>query len=80
MNAMSLTAITSTLPAGRTAPPNFFGPENGGESWALIDLSDRAGMILDVKFFDPNIGFVFAGTSGDLSQSNALILKTTDGG
>jgi len=37
-------------------------------------------MILDVKFFDPNIGFVFAGTSGDLSQSNALILKTTDGG
>jgi len=37
-------------------------------------------MILDVKFFDPNIGFVFAGTSGDLSQSNALIVKTTDGG
>jgi photosystem II stability/assembly factor-like uncharacterized protein len=37
-------------------------------------------MILDVKFFDPNIGFVFAGTSGDLGQSNALILKTIDGG
>jgi photosystem II stability/assembly factor-like uncharacterized protein len=61
-------------------PAKLLRSEDGGETWALIDLSDRAGMILDVKFFDPNIGFVFAATSGDLSQSNALILKTTDGG
>jgi photosystem II stability/assembly factor-like uncharacterized protein len=54
--------------------------EDGGETWTLIDLSERAGMILDVKFFDPNTGFVFAATSGDLAQSNALILKTNDGG
>ncbi len=67
--------------AGRAnGPAKLLRSEDGGESWALIDLSDRAGMILDVKFFDPNIGFVFAGTSGDLGQSNALILKTTDGG
>lgn len=67
--------------AGRAnGPAKLLRSENGGESWSIIDLSDRAGMILDVKFFDPNIGFVFAGTSGDLSQSNALILKTTDGG
>jgi hypothetical protein len=32
-------------------------------------------MILDVKFFEPNIGFIFAGTSDDLSQSNALTLR-----
>jgi photosystem II stability/assembly factor-like uncharacterized protein len=37
-------------------------------------------MILDVKFFDSNTGFVFAATSGDLAQSSALILKTNDGG
>jgi photosystem II stability/assembly factor-like uncharacterized protein len=61
-------------------PAKLLRSEDGGETWALIDLSDQAGMILDVKFFDPNIGFVFAGSSGDLSQSNALILKTTDGG
>ena len=67
--------------AGRAnGPAKLLRSENGGETWTLIDLSDRAGMILDVKFLDPNIGFVFAGTSGDVSQSNALILKTTDGG
>ena len=61
-------------------PAKLLRSEDGGETWGLIDLSGQAGMILDVKFFDPNIGFIFAGTSGDLSQSNALILKTTDGG
>ena len=67
--------------AGRAnGPAKLLRSENGGESWTLIDLSDRAGMLLDVKFFDPNNGFVFAGTNGDLSQSNALVLKTTDGG
>src|SRR5579863_3720011 len=67
--------------AGRAnGPAKLLRSENGGVTWSLIDLSDRAGMILDVKFFDPNIGFVFAGTSGDLGQSNALILRTTDGG
>jgi photosystem II stability/assembly factor-like uncharacterized protein len=67
--------------AGRAnGPAKLLRSENGGETWRLIDLSDRAGMILDVKFLDPNIGLVFAGTSGDVAQSNALILKTTDGG
>lgn len=67
--------------AGRAnGPAKLLRSEDGGETWTLIDLSDRAGMILDVKFFDPNIGLVFAATSGDLAQSNALILKTNDGG
>lgn len=67
--------------AGRAnGPAKLLRSEDAGETWVLIDLSDRAGMILDVKFFDPNIGFIFAGSSGDLGQSNALILKTTDGG
>jgi photosystem II stability/assembly factor-like uncharacterized protein len=67
--------------AGRAnGPAKLLRSEDGGATWTLIDLSDRAGMILDVKFFDPNVGFVFAATSGDLAQSNARILKTTDGG
>lgn len=67
--------------AGRAnGPAKLLRSEDGGENWTLIDLSERAGMILDVKFFDPNTGFVFAATSGDLAQSNALILKTNDGG
>jgi photosystem II stability/assembly factor-like uncharacterized protein len=67
--------------AGRAnGPAKLLRSENGGQSWTLIDLSDRAGMILDVKFVDPNIGFVIAATSGDIDQSSGLILKTTDGG
>jgi len=67
--------------AGRAnGPAKLLRSEDGGKSWTLIDLSDRAGMILDVKFLDPNTGFVFAGSNGDLSRSSALILKTTDGG
>jgi photosystem II stability/assembly factor-like uncharacterized protein len=67
--------------AGRAnGPAKLLQSEDGGQTWTLIDLSERAGMILDVKFFDPNTGFVFAATSADLAQSNALILKTNDGG
>jgi photosystem II stability/assembly factor-like uncharacterized protein len=67
--------------AGRAnGPAKLLRSENGGATWTLIDLSSRAGMILDVKFLDPNVGFVFAATNGDISQSNGLILKTTDGG
>lgn len=67
--------------AGRAnGPAKLLRSENGGQTWTLIDLSDRAGMILDVKFMDPNTGFVFAATSGDVAQSHALILKTHDGG
>lgn len=67
--------------AGRAnGPAKLVRSEDGGKSWRVIDLSDRAGMILDVKFVDPSIGFVFAGTNGDVEQSNALILKTSDGG
>jgi photosystem II stability/assembly factor-like uncharacterized protein len=67
--------------AGRAnGPAKLLRSENGGQTWTLIDLSEKAGMILDVKFQDPNTGFVFAATSGDIAQSNALILKTLDGG
>jgi len=67
--------------AGRAnGPAKLVRSEDGGRTWSVIDLSDRAGMILDVKFRDPNVGFVFAGTSSDLAQASALILKTSDGG
>ncbi len=67
--------------AGRAnGPAKLLRSEDGGERWTLIDLSERAGMILDVKFLDPSVGFIFAGSSADLAQSNALILRTSDGG
>jgi photosystem II stability/assembly factor-like uncharacterized protein len=67
--------------AGRAnGPAKMLRSEDAGQTWRLIDLSSQAGMILDVKFFDPNNGIVFAATNGDIAQSNALILKTSDGG
>lgn len=67
--------------AGRVGgPARLLRSVDGGERWSVIDLSDQAGMILDVKFLDSDTGFVFAGTSSDVQQSEALILKTRDGG
>jgi photosystem II stability/assembly factor-like uncharacterized protein len=67
--------------AGRVSgPAKLLRSVDGGESWRFIDLSDKAGMILDVKFLNEHTGFVFAGTNGDAKQSEALILKTRDGG
>jgi photosystem II stability/assembly factor-like uncharacterized protein len=67
--------------AGRAnGPAQLIRSEDGGQTWSMIDLSERAGMILDVKFVDPNTGFVFAGTSSDVAKSNALILETRNGG
>ena len=67
--------------AGRVGgPAKLLRSVDGGETWSVIDMSPHAGMILDVKFLDANTGFVFAGTSGDPAQSEALILKTRDGG
>lgn len=67
--------------AGRVGGPAFvMRSEDGGETWKVLDLSAHAGMILDVKFLTPSIGFVCASTSSDLEQAQALILRTEDGG
>lgn len=67
--------------AGRVNGPAYLlRSVDGGDSWSTIDLTAQAGMILDVKFLDINTGFVFAGSKGDIRESEALILKTRDGG
>lgn len=67
--------------AGRVGgPAKLIRSVDGGDNWTVIDLSDKAGMVLDVKFLDANTGFVFAGSSGDAQASEGLILKTRDGG
>jgi len=51
-----------------------------GRTWESLDPGADCGMILDVKFFDSDNGFLCASTSADLRKSNALILATADGG
>lgn len=67
--------------AGRVGgPTGILRSVDRGESWEVIDMSAHAGMILDVHFLDENTGLVFASTSQDAASTNALILRTTDGG
>jgi photosystem II stability/assembly factor-like uncharacterized protein len=67
--------------AGRAnGPAQVLRSEDAGETWSLIDLSAQAGMILDVKFLDPDRGFVFAGSSSDVAQAHAVVLRTLNGG
>ncbi|MCH8619475.1 YCF48-related protein [Undibacterium sp. TS12] len=53
---------------------------DGGASWKNIDMTPYTGMILDVKFFDANTGFVFGASSNDTEKSHARIIMTKDGG
>ncbi len=67
--------------AGRVGGPAFLMRSlDGGETWKSIDLTQQAGAILDVKFFDENIGLIFAASDADSEKSNGLILMTRDGG
>ncbi len=67
--------------AGRVGgPAAMLRSLDGGDTWSVLDLGAHAGMILDVKFFSADEGLVCAASSQDMSQANALILRTTDGG
>jgi len=67
--------------AGRVGgPAAMLRSSDGGASWRVLDLREHAGMVLDVKFFDAETGFVCAASASDMSQANATILHTTDGG
>jgi photosystem II stability/assembly factor-like uncharacterized protein len=61
-------------------PAALFRSEDGGESWKRVALPPEVAMILDVKFFDASLGFVFAGSDPDVAKSNGLIARTQDGG
>jgi photosystem II stability/assembly factor-like uncharacterized protein len=77
------TAVTSHVvhAAGRVGgPAMILRSLDSGMNWSVIDLSKQAGMILDVKFFDAQTGFVCAATNSDLGEGKALILRTSDGG
>ena len=67
--------------AGRVGgPARMVRSSDGGKTWKAIAFDVPIGMILDVKFLSPEVGFVSAGSSGDAEQSEAVILKTVDGG
>jgi photosystem II stability/assembly factor-like uncharacterized protein len=62
------------------SPANMMISHDAGETWTSSSMSQNCKMLFDIKMFNKNEGFAAAATSEDISQSNALILKTADGG
>ncbi len=72
---------THIFAVGRVgSPANIMISRDGGESWTSNSMNADCKMLFDIKMFDKNNGIVCAATSEDISQSNALLLKTSDGG
>ncbi len=62
------------------SPANIMISHDGGQTWTSRSMQADCKMLFDIRMLDKNTGFACAATSEDISQSNALILKTTDGG
>ncbi len=61
-------------------PAALFRSDDGGTTWSRLKLPAQIAMILDVKFLDPSLGFVFAGSDPDVTKSHGLIARTQDAG
>lgn len=62
------------------SPANMIVSKDGGETWHSQRMDQHCKMLFDIKMLDKKTGFACAATSENIAQSNALILKTTDGG
>ncbi len=62
------------------SPANMMVSHDGGITWQSNNMNNDCKMLFDIKMFDKHNGIVCASTDEDLSKSNALILKTSDGG
>ncbi len=51
-----------------------------GRSWISRDMAPLTAMILDVHFVTERMGFIAGASDADVEVSNAIVLKTVDGG
>jgi photosystem II stability/assembly factor-like uncharacterized protein len=81
INSGVLDSRTVIHAGGRVGGPAFLlRSMDGGKTWKSQDVSAHTKMILDVKFFDENRGFIMGASDTDTEKSNALIIATHDGG
>ena len=62
------------------SPANMMVSNDGGLTWTSNSMNKDCKMLFDIKMFDKNNGIVCAASDEDIEKSNALILKTSDGG
>jgi photosystem II stability/assembly factor-like uncharacterized protein/dienelactone hydrolase len=62
------------------SPANLMVSHDGGLTWTSNSMDKDCKMLFDIKMFDKNNGFACAASDEDLEKSNAVILKTSDGG
>ncbi len=62
------------------SPANIMISHDAGKTWTSRSLNEECKMLFDIKMLDKNTGFACAASSEDISKSNAMILKTEDGG
>ncbi|PQJ78238.1 WD40/YVTN/BNR-like repeat-containing protein [Polaribacter porphyrae] len=61
-------------------PANMMVSHDSGKTWKSKSMMKDCKMLFDIKMFNKNEGIVCAGTNANTAESNALILKTYDGG
>jgi photosystem II stability/assembly factor-like uncharacterized protein len=81
INAGNLEERMRLIGVGRVGGPStMIVSDDLGKTWQTVAVDPSAAMLLDVHFFSRNEGFLAAASNADVSQSNALILSTQDGG
>ena len=80
--AIKILAIAFTNYAvGRVGTPaNMMVSNDDGKTFTSWSMDNDCKMLFDIKMFNTKVGFVCAATDADITQSNALILFTKDGG
>jgi photosystem II stability/assembly factor-like uncharacterized protein/dienelactone hydrolase len=62
------------------SPANMMISHDGGINWMSKSMNEDCQMLFDIKMFDKNNGIVCAASDDQVDRSNAVILKTADGG
>lgn len=62
------------------SPANMMVSHDDGKTFAANSMNEDCKMLFDIKMFNTKEGFVCAANNEDITQSNALILYTKDGG
>lgn len=62
------------------SPAMMMVSHDNGEHWTSWPMGDYGQMLFDIKMFDLNEGIACSATSGNVAESKALVLRTTNGG